>query len=403
MEAAGCATLNALARAGKTGCAVVAPGVAPESDVGVLAVLGFNPFEYRVGRGVLEALGSGMKFKNGWLAFRANFATADADGGIIDRRAGRTLSTQEAKALERDLNKRVKLEGAGFEFKATMAHRGVLVLKPRDGRLSKNVSNTDPAYERISGLGSAVKTFSPAIAECKALDSTQEAREAARLANGFSREAMGVLGGSAVNKARGEKGLLPANAVLLRDAESELRKPPSQRKGWTILAGMPLERGIGELVGMRVSAIGEPPATPQGFASLARKALAEFKKLRAGGGLYVHVKGPDLFGHDGDARGKARCLKEIDEFFLKPLAKAACLLGDAGKTPAAPKARILVTGDHATPCVEKAHSADSVPFLLSGGGVEADGSGANGFGETQARKRPAVKMNSLFALLEQKA
>src|SRR3989338_8581944 len=117
--------------------------IAPESDEAIMALLGYDPSKYYYGRGPLEAYGAGMEFKQGWLALRTNFSTVAPDGEtIIDRRAGRTLTTNE----EIDL-------GYEFEFKATVGHRGVLIIK---GNFSSNISNPDPAYKRIGKFGVAV-------------------------------------------------------------------------------------------------------------------------------------------------------------------------------------------------------------------------------------------------------
>ncbi|MFH0922554.1 MAG: phosphoglycerate mutase, partial [Candidatus Micrarchaeota archaeon] len=102
LEAARKPNLDKLAAISKTGCAKIAGDLSPESDVGVFAVLGFDPYEFHVGRGALEAHGIGMRFKNGWLGIRANFATGDESGKkLFDRRVGRNLSTREAKLLEK--------------------------------------------------------------------------------------------------------------------------------------------------------------------------------------------------------------------------------------------------------------------------------------------------------------
>src|SRR3989344_3941491 len=122
--------------------------VVPESDSGVLALLGN---EKLIGyRGIFEALGMGIELKRGDLALRTNFATIDnlEDRNIIERRAGRTLTTKEAKTLAQELNKKVKLMRA-FEFISSVQHRGVLILR---GGFSDNITNTDPAY-RTKVLG----------------------------------------------------------------------------------------------------------------------------------------------------------------------------------------------------------------------------------------------------------
>ncbi len=364
LEAAAPASLNTLARGGVTGLLDIAGGIAPESDAGVFSILGFDPKKFHVGRGLIEALGAGVKFKNGWLALRANFATCRGNK-IIDRRVGRSLSLKESRALEKELNRKIRLKNAKFEFKATVGHRGLLIIKARG--LSKNVSNTDPAYAAGTAGGKiavALKKFSPKIVACKPLDSSAAAAKTAQLVNEFSTAAKRVLEESHVNKKRVARGLLQANCLLLRDAETRApkisREALARLRGWALLADMPVEAGIGWLLGMRVKKI----ALEATSASRVRETL---KLLKHHAGVYVHLKGPDLFAHDGDVVGKTNNIKELGARFFEPLIKKIDLR----------TVRVAVTADHATPCELKAHSGDAVPFLVAGVGVSGNGSEFN--------------------------
>src|SRR5437016_4381913 len=130
LEAAKTPNLDALARKGRTGTVVtVGEGIAPESDIAVFSILGYDPRTEHAGRGPLEALGAGLEMRDGDLAWRANFATVDENGTITDRRAGRDLSTDEAKALADAVNANVTLQSAVATFLATSEHRGVLHLR----------------------------------------------------------------------------------------------------------------------------------------------------------------------------------------------------------------------------------------------------------------------------------
>ncbi len=365
LEAANCANLNVLARHGRTGLAVVAERVAPESDVGVFAVLGYDPAKGHVARGALEAIGFGIKMKDGWCALRGNFATARG-AKIIDRRAGRTLQPHEAKALAVEVSKKVRLTSAPaakFTFKATVAHRCVLVLRAAR-RLSGNVSNTDPAYMRVHGMGSAIVGYKKHVVRCFPLENSLSAEVTANLVNEFAEKSRRVLENSAVNRSREKKKLLPANIILLRDAQSVLPRR-KQMPNWTIIADMPLEVGIGRFLGMHVERVPEThhPERGEGLRERVKQTLAALRSP-ANEGVYVHIKGPDLPGHWGDPLAKRRIIKKIDVEFIGPLAKRI----DWRNT------RLLVTADHATPCELKAHSADPVPVLLVGAGVRADGS-----------------------------
>ena len=135
LEAAKTPNLDALAKKGKTGLMYsVKKGVAPESDVAVISLLGYDPFKYSTGRGIIEAVGAGIKLKDGDLALRCNFATLGEGKEICDRRVGRSLTTEEAVELSKAANREVKLtsHNATFEFRNTLGHRAVLVIK-REG------------------------------------------------------------------------------------------------------------------------------------------------------------------------------------------------------------------------------------------------------------------------------
>ena len=132
LGAADTPNMDSLAKNGKTGLMyTVGKGIAPESDVGVISILGYDPFKYATGRGVLEAVGAGMSIKDGDLALRCNFATLGHGTEIIDRRAGRDLTSKEAEALSEAVNKKVRLEASpvSFKLRSTIGHRAVLVIK----------------------------------------------------------------------------------------------------------------------------------------------------------------------------------------------------------------------------------------------------------------------------------
>ena len=132
LEIAETPNMDSLAGNGQTGLMyTVKKGIAPESDAAVISLLGYDPFKYSTGRGVIEAIGSGIDMKNGDLALRCNFATLGQGKEIIDRRVARTLSTEEATLLSKVANEEVHLETcpATFEFKNTLGHRAVLLIK----------------------------------------------------------------------------------------------------------------------------------------------------------------------------------------------------------------------------------------------------------------------------------
>ena len=135
LEAAKTPNLDQITQKSKLGyCYTVKKDIAPESDTAVISLLGYNPFKQYTGRGPLEALGAKIKLNKGDLALRCNFGTL-VEGKLIDRRVGRSLTTQEASELSEELNKKIKLPHK-FIFKNTVGHRGVLVIR---GPLSANI------------------------------------------------------------------------------------------------------------------------------------------------------------------------------------------------------------------------------------------------------------------------
>ncbi|MGH2650725.1 MAG: alkaline phosphatase family protein, partial [Actinomycetota bacterium] len=293
LEAAETPFLDSLAAQGRTGTVVtVGPGIAPESDIAVFAILGYDPREEHPGRGVVEAIGSGMDFRDGDLAYRVNFATCEWPR-IVDRRVGRDLTSDEAKALAAEVNEGLVLPDASFELRATVEHRGVLVIRPDEGRLSAEVTNTDPAYRKEGSLGVALETFEPEVARSEPLEETEEARRAAEITNAFVEGAAKILGASEVNARRRRAGKLPGNLILTRDGGDHVTKLQTIRDrfgpSWGCFVEMPVERGIAVLLGM--APVDAPRlATEDDYARWARLAA---DALDGNDALYVHIKGPD--------------------------------------------------------------------------------------------------------------
>ncbi len=351
LEAAYTPHLDRIAARSRLGTVTtVGRGIAPESDIAVFNMLGYSFGRNYPGRGVVEAVGSGLEVRDGDLAFRANLASAKGRR-IVDRRAGRDLTQEEGERLAEDLGK-VSLRGASCFFKTTVSYRGVLVIRARRP-LSAAISNTDPAYERVGGFGAAKAiTGSDEVMRSVPESKDEGAALAAELVNEFTAKAAKILEKSETNGERVAAGKLPANCVLLRDAGDHLPVLPSfeEKHGLkgTALVEFPAEVGIAKLLGMKMVAIKDRH-------DIKEKASKFASELREGTVVYVHIKGPDEFGHDGDARGKKRSIEAIDRDFFSTVHVTA------------DGPRLGVSCDHATPCTLKMHSADPVPLLVTGG------------------------------------
>ncbi|HZY70594.1 MAG TPA: alkaline phosphatase family protein [Thermoplasmata archaeon] len=373
VEAAATPNLDRLLAAGTCGrVVIIGPGTAPESDAGVLALLGYDPVHDSPGRGVLEAMGAGVAFGPGDVAFRMNFATLDGDGTILDSRVARSLSTGEAHELASALNRADLLADARVRasVEATVGHRGVLVLHPEDGSaLSPEVSNADPFYEKVGGMGRVRADPSRKIPAVSALVETAPAHRTADAVNDFLARAGPVLAAQTVNARRALGGRPVANGLLLRNAGALPSAPPMSFRSkygveGTAITEMPVERGIARLLGMRDRFVG--PMGRDRDRSLEERAATTLDALSGGGFVYVHLKGPDEPGHDGDAEAKREVVEALDRSFFGPFLQGV----DRNSV------RVAVTADHATPCILKGHSDDPVPLVLAGAGIPSAPSGA---------------------------
>jgi 2,3-bisphosphoglycerate-independent phosphoglycerate mutase len=366
LEVAESPNLDFLARNGKNGLMYsVRKGVAPESDVAVISILGYDPFKYGTGRGILEAVGAGIEVKDGDLALRCNFATLGEKGELIDRRVGRSLTTKEAAELCKAVNENVKLESypAEFEFKNTIGYRGVLVIRSHKKSLSSKITNTDPGYARIEELGIAETKIGMFPKKCEPMDNSEEAKISADLINEFVEKSHIVLDKHEINKKREVEGKLEANIIFTRDAGHQLPKFFNINEHYGVrfasLTDMPVERGISKLAGMDPVILPPPSHDLKSDCELRVKKLIDY--LPSYDCFYIHIKGPDEPGHDGKFELKAQLISIIDRYFFRKLDKIK--LEDH---------IICVTADHSTPCKLKAHSDDPVPLLISGDKIRGD-------------------------------
>ena len=331
LETAHIPNLDALAQ--RSACGLTTPveiGVAPGSGPGHLALFGYNPLKYIIGRGALEALGIGVELLPGDVAARGNFCAVDDEGLLTDRRAGRIATALSAPLCER--LDRIEIPGVQVDVFPVQDYR--FVLRLRGEGLSEFVEETDPQRE-----GVAPRPASPIV---------PEAERTSEIVQTFVREAGRML-------AEDE----PANMVLLR--------------GWAQLPNLP---DFGDVYHLNPAAIAAYPMY-RGLASVANMKIIptgmtfgeEVDTLHANWDdhdfFFLHYKPADSAGEDGDFDAKVQRLEELDVHLPRILELEPDVL--------------MVAGDHATPAIMAAHSWHPVPFMLHS--KLTLGEGVNGFNE----------------------
>ena len=259
LEAAITPNMDRLTRNGSMGQVIsVGKGIAPESDIAVFNMLGYK-FEHinYAGRGVIEAIGVGIDFQDGDLALRGNFATLDKEGRIIDRRAGRKIEREDVENITKEIEQKIKFSNsnASVVVAPTIGHR--VVVKLRDSKpLSSEISNTDPAYARIDGMGvaKAVGDFLK-IEKCIPLEQSTSATNAANLVNEFTSQSLEIMKKSDVNKRRSEENKKLLSCILLRDAGNKHPNVKSINElhsmNFSCIVDMPVEVGISNVLKMK--------------------------------------------------------------------------------------------------------------------------------------------------------
>ena len=322
----------------------IGPGIRPGSDTAHLALLGYDPYKYYTGRGPLECEGSGIHMEPGMIGFRCNYATVSKDGKVLDRRAGRIHDTA---ALSSAIQNGVDLSkfGVEFMFRSGAGHRAALALKG-DG-LGHCVSSNDPKQEGVPPLTIA------------AVRKAANHEKTARVCNEFVKQSTKILFDNPINKDRLEKGLSPANIVLIRGAGEMGHFEPFAKKyglSGSVIAAASLINGIGSAIGL--TRIPVPGITGSQDSNIAGKIAAAQKELDTQDFVLVNIKGADESGHDGLAEQKKNFIEKIDAVLEPLLDRRDCI--------------IIVCGDHSTPCTIKDHSADPVPLIIRGDGVRMD-------------------------------
>ncbi len=318
LEAAHIPNLDDLAR--ESSCGLIEPvgkGITPGSGPSHLALFGYDPVENNIGRGVLSALGVGFKLTERDVAARANFATVDREGTILDRRAGRIPTDENIRLCKKILNRLRLPEGIEVFLEPEKEHRAVLVL--RGDYLFGDISDTDPQR-------TGVKPLDP-------LPLNRESEKTAQIVRSVVDQIKEIL-----------KDEDPANMMLFRGF-AKYRPLPSFMERFKLkalaIANYPMYQGVARLVGMDV----HPPQ---------RDMAAQFQVLKERFSdydfIYLHIKETDSSGEDGDFDRKVRVLEDVDRFIPEVVSLGPDVL--------------VVTGDHSTPARLKSHSWHPVPFLI---------------------------------------
>jgi 2,3-bisphosphoglycerate-independent phosphoglycerate mutase len=364
LEAAITPNIDALARKGKMGQVIsVGKGIPPQSDIAVFNMLGYDFHGQKyAGRGIVEIIGSGVDFRDGDLALRGNFATLDKNK-IIDRRAGRDIIKQDARTICSFLEDNLMFDDPDVSVKITptISHRVIIKLRHNKRSLSDKITNTDPAYGKLNGIGIAnTNVHNMAVQESLSEDNSEASILSANLVNEFTRKSIALLKDHPVNIERISKNKKPMSVILLRDAGNSVPhlQPINEKYGisTSCLVDMPVEIGIARILGMDLFC-------SQKIDDYNQKGMEVAKILNSHNLVYVHIKGPDEYGHDGDAQGKMSNIELIDKNFF----------GMFLESVTRPHV-VVISGDHSTPCIKKSHTDDPIPLLVSGNSIESDGS-----------------------------
>jgi len=322
----------------------IRPGIRAGSDTSHISILGYDPYEVYTGRGPFEAAGVGLNVLPGDIAFRCNFSTADSEGIITDRRAGRIREGTEEIAAT--INGMEIADDVEVIFKESTGHRAVLVL--RGEGLSDKISDADPKHE-----GKPAKKVVP-------LDDTKEAAKTADLLNMIVSKSYDLLKNHPINLKRIEAGENPANIIIPRGAGAVPYVEPFGDKydlKPVCIAETGLIKGIGNITGMDLIDIeGATGGIDTNLENIERGIL-ETAALDYDF-LLINVDGADEAGHDGQLDEKIKFIEKVDDMLAR--------LMEIENT------YFILTADHSTPISTMDHTGDPVPILINGPEVKVD-------------------------------
>ncbi len=344
LEVANRSNLDSLAKKSVTGIVdVISPGVPPGTDYAHLAIFGYDPNKYYIGRGPLEALGVGLTLEPNDVAFRINFATVDDNLVVIDRRAGMIEDTEE---LIKEING-IEIDGIKVIVKKGTAYRGALVLRGKG--LSHEISDVE------AKPGNKINFSKP-------LTENKESKFTANLLNKLFLEIHDKLKNHPFNLKREREGKCPANAILIRGAGKYKPVDKKFHEKWKLkalcIAGVGLIKGIARYIGMDI-------LTPEGATGtldtdMMAKAKACIENLSKYDFIFVHVKATDVASHKGDFEKKVEMIEKFDEM-------VGYIANNANEDTF-----IIVTADHTTPIEAKDHRGDPVPIMIYGPNIRVD-------------------------------
>ena len=321
LEAAYTPHLDALSKDSAQGRMIpVAPGITPGSGPGHLGLFGYDPLEFEVGRGVIEALGLGLELKGGDVAARANFCTMNSKGLVTDRRAGR-IPTEKCEELCALLASKIKKIGdTQVIIKAGKEHRFVIIFRGKG--LEGPLTDSDPNRE-----GLPISTVKPT--NTKSL----KQKKAAKLIAAFYKAALPLLAKQQ-----------PANGFLMRGIAHQPDIPTFEERYQmrpAAIAVYPMYKGLAQLVGMKKI------EGPQTIREQFERYVAEHANYDY---FFIHYKYTDKYGEDGNFAAKKKAIEELDAALPVLLQKKPDVL--------------VITGDHSTPCAMKGHSWHPQPVLI---------------------------------------
>lgn len=369
--------LDSLARTGMTGTIYpVSRGFVPETDTGMLSLLGYDVRSLWIKRAPIEWYALVGSFSSGSVAFRVNFATLHNDG-TVDRDSGKTVTQNEAQELVDGINQALASLGGPLgscllRNTTTYQAAALLLVQPSRGfRPSEAVSNTDPWYP-VDSPTSIPRTrvqFCPVVRSVP-LDSSEGARLTASLLNQLVHATFSILKEHPLNLMRVEEGKKPVNYLLLRHPGGELPslEPLPKRFGleFAFFVDLNLERGIALLTRatpIQIRSVKAHSLDPEVLATDYRWLADDILVHQPSHDVLVaHIKGPDKAAHLGDREKKIQVIELIDKYLLGNLVSRLDL----------ERVMLCVTSDHATPWYLKLHSDDKVPILIRGPSIQPD-------------------------------